>query len=785
MASLDCRGVLDRVAQAVWVVSSEDRLLFANAAGRRLLAIGDEPLDGRSLWGWIAPAARERIPSPLGSSLADREERTSAVLARLSLIQPEGAELDVELVGASRLADQDAIVLSARTVEPAATSDSGEALASRAELAEQKRRFQTILDTIPVGVILAEGPEGRLTVINPYLETIAAGPVSCATLAEFHERFPASRVDGRPYTTEDRPLSRTLHKGEPVHELVKYRKPDGKELIIDVTTAAYPGPQGGAICTYRDVTDLLRLRAELAERVSQLKALLDHAPVGVAYFDRIGVCRAINVPARKFLGRTRDEMIGATASELFMNAPELRQGLERCVRKQEPHARPGVPWPGSVDGDASRYLDWKFEPLPPADPTRPRGALALIVDVTERTLAQIELQRARDAAETASNRKTQFLSAVSHDLRTPVNALSLQAELLAVLIEGRDDPDGELHTLANDIRQVASNLIELINDLLDLTRFDSGAIDYQVSDFPLDDFLSKTLASLEVTAHKKNLEFTWRVDHAGRVIRGDRVKLGRVLVNLVGNAVKFTDSGSVAVFAGAEDSGGLVLSVRDTGPGIPEDQRQRIFDEFAQLRNPERDRTKGTGLGLAICRRLVEGVGGHLTVESKVGVGSRFTAWYPPDHLPAISLLTSESNDPSTADVPIPVFTAPILVVEDDVASRDTLRRLLLKAGYQVESAADGHDALEVLERSRPAVVLLDLMMPGIDGAEVLRQIRSRPEWKDIRVIVVTGDVMGGRTGELMALQVDGVLAKPVDFDELLGILGQFAPPPAQPLPAS
>src|SRR6185437_15349190 len=152
--------------------------------------------------------------------------------------------------------------------------------------------------------------------------------------------------------------------------------------------------------------------------------------------------------------------------------------------------------------------------------------------------------------------------------------------------------------------------------------------------FRLDHWLSATLAPLEVMAYSKGLEFSWKVDRPGRVVDADRVKLSRVLVNLAGNAVKFTESGSVEVSAGADTDGGLVLSVRDTGPGIPDDQKDRIFDEMVQLRNPERDRTKGTGLGLAICRRLVQAVGGRLTVESRVGQGSTFTAWYPADHLP-------------------------------------------------------------------------------------------------------------------------------------------------------
>jgi signal transduction histidine kinase/ActR/RegA family two-component response regulator len=581
-------------------------------------------------------------------------------------------------------------------------------------------------------------------------------------------------MDGQPIAREDRPLWRALRRGERTSGLARYRRPDGSDAVLEVTAAPFPGPRGGAISTYRDVTDQLRSEADRAERTAQLKALLDHLPVGVAYFDAIGVCRACNGPARQYLGRARNEIIGASAEELFTLNSGLRDALLRCVRDQEPHAQTGAPWPGPTIDEATRFLDWRFEPLP-SDRSKPRGVLALLVDVTDRTRAGVELQRSRDAAEQASKRKTQFLSAVSHDLRTPVNALSLQAELLTRLVAVRDDQDAELLDLAVEIRRAAGNLIELINDLLDLARFDSGQVEHRPTTFALDEWLDSTLSPLKVMAHAKGIAIHWRADRAGRLVRADRVKLGRVLVNLAGNAVKFTDAGSVAIHAGATPEGWLALAVRDTGPGIPADQRERIFDEFAQLRNPERDRTKGTGLGLAICRRLVSSVGGRLNVESRPGFGSTFTALCPPDHLragiaPEPTPPPEPAEPPSTAD-------ASVLLVEDDAQSRNALARLLTHAGYAVETARDGHEALASIERARPALVLLDLMMPGMDGAEVLDRIRANPDHRNLPVIVLSGDVNGRRTGELRALDVSGLLAKPVDFDELIAVVSRHTSP--------
>lgn len=641
----------------------------------------------------------------------------------------------------------------------------------------QRRRLQAILDVLPMGVVLVEGPDGRVTLINPAGRQIGGqadateSSYPSAPMRELQDAVPIFHLDGRPYDPGERPLARTLRDGQRVHETVLFRRPDDQYVTLEIATAPYPGPGGGAVSTFRDVTEELRLKVELAERAAQLKALLDHLPVGVVYFDPRGVCRAANGPARRVLGRARAGLTGALADELFAHAPALSEALARCLAGHGPHFEPASAWPDGPEG--FRYYDWRFEPLP-APTGRPGGALALIVDVTEKKRASDELRRAAEAAQQASRNKTQFLSAVSHDLRTPINALSLQAEWLGHLVTRLSDAETELTLLAEDIRLASGNLIELVNDLLDLSLFDSGVLEYHTSDFGLDEWLEQTLAPLRVTARAKGLELSWRVDRPGRTVHGDRIKLGRVLTNLAGNAVKFTERGAVEVAVGADVADRLVMTVMDTGPGIPEDQRERIFDEFAQLRNPERDRSKGTGLGLAICRRLVAGAGGTLTVDSGVGAGTRFTAIYPPGHLPdgpAPGVATAVPEAPGTAAA---AGGGPILLVEDDPYSRRSLCRLLEREGYEVEAADTGPAALELLGRRRPALVLLDLMLPGMDGSEILRHIRTLGDREEIPVVILSGDVLAGRTAELRALDVNGMLAKPVDLKDLHAILRRW-----------
>jgi PAS domain S-box-containing protein len=644
--------------------------------------------------------------------------------------------------------------------------------AARVEAEDRRQKLETILNMLPMGVLLAEGQDGRITVVNPAGQEIWGDAISCGTLAELDSIFPITSMDGQRYQLGEHPLQRALQQNQRVREMVRYRRPDGQEGVLDVTAAPFPGPRGGAVATFRDVTNRLRMENEVSERAAQFKALLDHLPVGVAYFDQDCVCRASNGPALQILARSRSEITGASADDLFAQAPELREAVRRCVSDEAPHAEQAMPWPDPATGDV-RYLDWRFEPLP-ATPARPAGALALIVDVTERKCAETDLKIAKEAAEQTARNKSRFLSAVSHDLRTPVNALSLLAELLQHLTNQHDVPGGELSQTARDIRQAAANLIELINDLLDLARFDSGDVAHHPKNFSLDEWLASTLEPLLLTARAKNLDLSWNVDLPGRVLHTDRVKLSRVLMNLVGNAIKFTEQGSVTVTAGRADDGWLGVAVHDTGPGIPDDQLERIFDEFAQLRNPERDRTKGTGLGLAICKRLVEAVGGRLTVESRLGKGSTFTALYPPEHVQEAVV----EAEPGPVETAAAVATnAPILVVEDDPRSRQALSRLLQRAGYHVELAADGVSALECMERVQPALILLDLMLPGMDGFELLRRIRDVPHWRSLPVVLLSGDVLRGHQDDLKGLGVAESLAKPVDFELLLSVIARHVQP--------
>ena len=256
------------------------------------------------------------------------------------------------------------------------------------------------------------------------------------------------------------------------------------------------------------------------------------------------------------------------------------------------------------------------------------GAVGVFVDITAQKELQRELDVRRREAEEASVRKTRFLAAVSHDIRTPANAISLLAELIR-RTSSNPALTSDVPELAQELQASAMSLVNLLSDVLDIARFDSDKVDLQEVEFPLLNLLQDEQKQLLPLARQKDL--TIRVDppEESIVLRTDRIKLARILGNLIGNAIKFTDKGEIRISAGRNGDGSIEMTVADTGIGIAPEHLAHIFDEFFQLRNPERDRAKGTGLGLTICKRLVDAMGGTLQVQSTPGQGSVFVVKLP------------------------------------------------------------------------------------------------------------------------------------------------------------
>lgn len=376
----------------------------------------------------------------------------------------------------------------------------------------------------------------------------------------------------------------------------------------------------------------------------------------------------------------------------------------------------------------------------------------------------------RDEAQKANEAKSMFLSNMSHEIRTPMNGID---GLLRELEKGETDPERR-HYLSL-ARTASKSLRSIIDDILELSKLDSGTYSFREVDFPPRKALEEVLEVLSVKASEKGLELTSTVsDAVPEVVHGDPDRLKQVLFNLVGNAIKYTETGSITIrgWVGQrrEDSILLVFEVADTGVGMTEEEQELIFQPFSQLDSSYAKKYKGTGLGLAISKRLSESMGGGIWCESEKEVGSTFsfTAWLQKADPAETSTETTGSGPQARA--------LSILVAEDDRINQVVIRKNLERAGHFVKIVGDGKELLEVLPAVKPDVVLMDVQMPGMDGVEATRHIRSEmpEEVREVPVIALTAYVSPEDRARFLEAGMDAHTQKPLDLEHLYETMNEI-----------
>ena len=361
--------------------------------------------------------------------------------------------------------------------------------------------------------------------------------------------------------------------------------------------------------------------------------------------------------------------------------------------------------------------------------------------------------------EIAGKHKSEFLASMSHELRTPLNAIIGFSEVLLERMFG--DLNERQEQYLTDILASGRHLLELLNDILDLSKIEAGAMVLDQASVDVGDLVEHTAAMMRERAARRRLRLVVDVAPDAGYVRGDQLRIKQVVLNLLSNAVKFTPDGGTVSVSCSREGADVVVRVTDTGIGVPEQDRARIFDSFQQGSRPV-GAQEGTGLGLTLCKQIVELHSGQIWVDSEVGQGSTF-AFRLPAHLGP----GAPTGDPTARDGRL------VLLVEDDPSSVDLLRAYLTGSGYRVAVARAGETGLEAVQRDHPAAVVLDIQLPGMDGWAVLSRIRSDPVAGSTPVVVVSvvderarGHVMGA----------SAYLVKPVRRHEVLGELSRLVP---------
>jgi PAS domain S-box-containing protein len=450
-------------------------------------------------------------------------------------------------------------------------------------------------------------------------------------------------------------------------------------------------------------------------------------------------------------------------------ALQLRHGLNRELVR---YRKAGQPY-------------WELLSLSPVigESGVPARWVAIGTDVSARREAIEALEQAKLSAEAASRAKSDFLANMSHEIRTPMNAIIGMTDLAL-----ETSLTSEQREYLVTARESATSLMDLLNDILDLSKIEAGKLTIDPSAFDLMDMLQNAMTAFSHQAEQRGLKFNWRRHPTlPRQIIGDVTRVRQIVVNLVSNAVKFTERGEVVVEIEpqwqTDDEVSLHFSVRDTGIGISANSLKSIFNAFTQADGSVTRRFGGTGLGLTISARLVELMDGRIWVQSEVNRGSTFHFALPfklpsDDHLP-LATFDRESRRGMIAPRPLRV-----LVADDNKANRMLATRILEKRGHTVLPAADGREAQQVLNREAVDVALLDVQMPHVDGLSLTREMRQREQQAEthLPIVVVTAHAMRGDRERCLAAGVDAYLAKPLDAEELYTVVEELGVGPTDSL---
>ena len=522
---------------------------------------------------------------------------------------------------------------------------------------------------------------------------------------------------------------------------------------------------------------------ELRQARAAYQSIVDSLPLNLLIKDSQGRRVFANKSYLDLRGSSLDEVLGKTDFDLFPQALAEQFSDDDAAILKSGEAMHDVEKHQLPDGQ-QRWIERTKSALRDAD-GKIVGVQVLFWDVTDREKALIDSREARDAANAANQAKSDFLANMSHEIRTPMNGIIGMTDLVL---------DTELTPTQRSYLQMSQesgeSLLAIINDILDFSKIEAGHFELDPAPFDPRDSLGDAVRSLTTRAQSKGLELEFSVaPEVPQMLEGDQGRLRQVIVNLIGNAIKFTDRGEVVLDVSCQSKSQstctLRFSVRDTGIGIPADKQARIFEDFQQADRSTTRSHGGTGLGLAISSRLVELMGGRIEVDSATGRGStfHFTVDFPivksTDHeqtpnAPALDVASNQlPSDAPTQKAESPLESVRVLLAEDNKVNQTLATKLLEKLGCHVTVVENGSQAVATLSENEFDVILMDVEMPEMDGISATKEIRRREQdsQQRIPIVALTAHAIVGDRERCLASGMDDYLSKPVRINEIKTML--------------
>jgi two-component system sensor histidine kinase/response regulator len=655
------------------------------------------------------------------------------------------------------------------------------------ELLRDRALFKSFMDHIPISVYFKD-KEGRFLRVSKYfLKQKGAPPLDSVDKLVGKTDFDLFSKKHAEISNEDELM--VMKTGKPIIDREEESETvDGEKVYLLTSKAPLTDEKGniiGIVGMTKEVTEKKLSDEEIKERLEKLgeeivfkscllSALLENIPDHIYFKDKksrfVAVSKAL---ARWLEAGSSEDMIGKTDFDYF-----TEEHAKPAYLDEQEVMRKGQPIEGKIEKET--YSDGRVTwvsttKIPWYDENgNIIGTFGISRDITELKNKEFELIKAREIAQKASQAKTTFLAIMSHEIRTPLNAIIGMCEILEETVLSK-----EQHEYLKILREAGETLLAIINDVLDISKIECGDVQIEKSEFSLDSLVEKVCDILAIRAHKKGIELADHISPDVPVnLIGDSYRMRQILVNLIGNSIKFTDEGEIILnisLAEEEidshnktaDKVCLLFSVKDTGVGIPEEKQEAIFDSFKQADSSTTRKFGGTGLGLSISKRLVELMGGKMWVESEEGKGSEFFF--------TVRFGIQKARKVRTFIEPREVDVKGIstLIVDDNNTNRLILKEILTAWDANVTEASGGEEAISIIRTARKKgknfrLILLDRRMPAVDGfkvAEVIREDKKSEE--TTTVMMLTSDHRISDLSRIDELGINCYLVKPIKRDEL------------------